>query len=378
MIFSRKGKAFERRVLALITREVESGHLGIDPKRCLILHNAPYYSHERKSNIFTDISIEIFISGSKVPSILWIWECKNLSRPVPVDDLEEFHSKLQQIGSDRTKGTMISAGAYQKGAIEYASFHGIGLSRLLPPNNIKFVSFNLGEEYFPGLETHLEHETAQALLNMEFWAKMSSGDDPDLGLYAITSDFSVVAEAGIGQYMIEELSEWGVIPVHARPEPTGTQKWLSYQRFKQAEESDNDNGHNWMERFSYFVLVLEFILSVSGGVSDSNNLLQHSSEKSWQELMKSYGINRLVRRVSNRPVIILKEDGTYFKTRIGPKTYSRFHDMWTKFCFLPEVKRKEIIDSAARLHARRLLPLASYCKENYFQESGDQVDNIQG
>jgi hypothetical protein len=56
-----------------------------------------------------------------------------------VDDVEEFHSKLQQIGADRTKGAIITRGTYQESALNYAQSMGIGLARLLPDSQVEWV-----------------------------------------------------------------------------------------------------------------------------------------------------------------------------------------------------------------------------------------------
>ncbi len=46
-------------------------------------------------------SLELFVQGNTVPSIIWIWECKDYtSSSIPVDDIEEFHSKLDKSEAD--------------------------------------------------------------------------------------------------------------------------------------------------------------------------------------------------------------------------------------------------------------------------------------
>jgi hypothetical protein len=128
---SAPGAAFELEVLGAIRREVASGSLGLLEKHCRVFHHKAYFSRDRQAEIIVDISIEIYMTDASTPSIVWVWECKDYSNPVPVDDLEEFHSKLQQMGSDRTKGTVISRSAFQKAAIQFAMAKGIGLARLL-------------------------------------------------------------------------------------------------------------------------------------------------------------------------------------------------------------------------------------------------------
>ena len=61
---------------------------------------------------------------------------ENYAGAVPVDDVEEFHAKIQQIGEDNTKGTFVTSGALQRGALAYAKSKGIGVIRLLPDDQL--------------------------------------------------------------------------------------------------------------------------------------------------------------------------------------------------------------------------------------------------
>jgi hypothetical protein len=45
---------------------------------------------------------------------VWVFECKDYTGRVPVDDGEEFHAKLQQSGEDNTKGTFVTTAAPQR------------------------------------------------------------------------------------------------------------------------------------------------------------------------------------------------------------------------------------------------------------------------
>ena len=123
------GTSLEQAVFHELRRLIATGALGLTEEYSQVFLNKGYYSRDRRDFITMDVSIELTTLGSKEPSIVWIWECKNYSNPVPVDDVEEFHAKLGQIGSDRTKGTMITTSSYQKAAIEFALSQGIGLVR---------------------------------------------------------------------------------------------------------------------------------------------------------------------------------------------------------------------------------------------------------
>ena len=63
------------------------------------------------------------------PMFIWILECKDYeSRNVNVDEVEEFHHKIQQVGAH--KGLIFTRHGFATGAIEVARTHKIGLSIL--------------------------------------------------------------------------------------------------------------------------------------------------------------------------------------------------------------------------------------------------------
>lgn len=136
-----KGSAFEGLVFAAIRRCLGNPGLGVDPKNCRVFRGKRYFSVDRNNYIVTDVSIEMFVADSEHPAILWIWECKDYARPIPVDDVEEFHAKLQQLGADCTKGTIIARGPFQRSAIAFARSKGIGLARL-EPRRIRHMLFD--------------------------------------------------------------------------------------------------------------------------------------------------------------------------------------------------------------------------------------------
>src|SRR5947199_8419910 len=104
------GRDFELEVLKALKEGLSKRLFGLDPKYWTAFHGKKYFSRDRSSPIEVDLSIEYRMPNATAPSILWIWECKALSRPVDVPELEKFHSQLEQIGADNTKGTVIAKG----------------------------------------------------------------------------------------------------------------------------------------------------------------------------------------------------------------------------------------------------------------------------
>ncbi len=131
-----KGAAYEQDVLNTLQGELSRGNLGIDPNLAHVRHKPNYFSRDRDKDIIFDLSIEVFRKAAAEPYWIWIWECKNYSHTVPVDDVEEFHAKLSQVGADRTKGSMITLVGFDPGGVEFARSKGIGLWRLIPPESL--------------------------------------------------------------------------------------------------------------------------------------------------------------------------------------------------------------------------------------------------
>jgi hypothetical protein len=131
-----KGDAFEVNVYKALAEELRNERLYVAPKHAKIFRKKAYHSRDRQADITTDVSIEVFLPSRDQPTLVWVFECKDYSGRVPVDDIEEFHAKLQQIGEDNTKGTLVTSGALQKSALTYAGSKKIGVVRLLPSGQL--------------------------------------------------------------------------------------------------------------------------------------------------------------------------------------------------------------------------------------------------
>ncbi|MBD1919312.1 MULTISPECIES: restriction endonuclease [Cyanophyceae] len=130
-----KGLVYEHKVLKEVTQMIDSGRFGLVPSQAKVSHKPSYYSRDREKNIIFDVSVEVFMIDAVDPYFVWVWECKNYNHKVPVDDVEEFHSKLTQIGANRTKGTIITPKGFDDGALNFARSKGIGLWRYIPPED---------------------------------------------------------------------------------------------------------------------------------------------------------------------------------------------------------------------------------------------------
>lgn len=136
-----RGDFFEEQVFNLVSELLKDGKLGLEAKSSKIFWKKPYYSEARKKDIIFDISIETFIGKSEKYSWLTIFECKNYNHAVPVDDIEEFDSKLRQIGEHNTKGFIFSNKGFQEGTLNFAQSKGIGLVKVLSKDRVNWVNY---------------------------------------------------------------------------------------------------------------------------------------------------------------------------------------------------------------------------------------------
>lgn len=136
---SKIGNKLEEKVYRLLEDELNNNRLFFNPIHCKMYRKKGYFSKDRKSNIIVDISMEVFLPGAKEYSFLIIIECKNYSHSVPVDDVEEFFTKLQQISGANVKGIVVATNSFQKGALNFSESKGLGLIRILDDSNFKWI-----------------------------------------------------------------------------------------------------------------------------------------------------------------------------------------------------------------------------------------------
>jgi hypothetical protein len=127
---TKPGDAFELEVYGRLELELQTGGLGILPAAARVFHRKGYHSPARRGDIIFDVAVEVSRPGADSPYLIWVWECKDYGHRVPVDDVEEFQKKLEQIGPSRAKGTIISRNGFQQGAFNVARTWGIGLVKL--------------------------------------------------------------------------------------------------------------------------------------------------------------------------------------------------------------------------------------------------------
>ena len=103
---------FVQRVIAVLT--------GVQ-----VHHKKQYVGRISHRVIVVDVSFEKSVAGAR---LLILVECKCYAHAVSVDEVEEFHSKLDDVGAH--KGIMVTTVGYQDGAVKVAEGRGIALAHL--------------------------------------------------------------------------------------------------------------------------------------------------------------------------------------------------------------------------------------------------------
>lgn len=116
------GDVFEEKSYDLIVKAIENGELGISESTAKVQRQVGYYSNARERDIFFDLSIEVWPKNAKRYTLLYLVECKSSpsGNNVPVDDVEEFYTKINQVAGGGVKGVMITDNKFQSGALTFA------------------------------------------------------------------------------------------------------------------------------------------------------------------------------------------------------------------------------------------------------------------
>ncbi|MGB9130292.1 MAG: ImmA/IrrE family metallo-endopeptidase [Thiobacillus sp.] len=138
MSTSSTGDALEKRIRDLFQTEIDADRFWAKKANCKVFWKKGYHSKDRNSDIVFDVSIEIYLPGAKEFSALILIECKNYTHSVPVDDAEEFFSKVQQVAAANAKAVIASTASFQSGTRTFAKSKGIGLMRYFDAANFKW------------------------------------------------------------------------------------------------------------------------------------------------------------------------------------------------------------------------------------------------
>lgn len=135
---TKRGDSLEKRVYEFLSAELAAGRFFAKAECCKVRRKPKYFSRDRGGEITFDVSIELYMPGATEYSAVVLVECKNYSSAVPVDDAEEFYTKIQQVAAAKAKGVIASTAAFQTGTREFARSKGIGLLRYFSRSKCKW------------------------------------------------------------------------------------------------------------------------------------------------------------------------------------------------------------------------------------------------
>lgn len=158
-----KGDSFEDKVFDILTIILNNDDFYVSGKKSKIFKKKGYFSAKRNTNIIFDITIETYLDSSPEYSILTLIECKNYSSSVPVNDIEEFDSKIRQVSEHNSKGIVVSNNVFQEGAYNFAKSTGIGLIRILGDDEYQWIIRRADKNELEGDEKNLLTEPVSSI-----------------------------------------------------------------------------------------------------------------------------------------------------------------------------------------------------------------------
>ena len=135
----KKGDKLEDQAFKVFENQIAEDCFFSKREYCKIFRKKGYYSKDREKDIIFDLSVEVTLPGQDHYSLLFLFECKNYGHSVPVDDVEEFFAKIQQVSGANAKGVIVSTNSFQSGAFKFARSKGIGLLRYFSKEKLDWV-----------------------------------------------------------------------------------------------------------------------------------------------------------------------------------------------------------------------------------------------
>ncbi len=130
--------------------------------------------------------------------MLLIVECKNHNSSIPIKMMQEFQAKLQDIAQlvkYNIKGIFVTNSALQSGALETAKSYNIGVIRILPESQIKWLTHFMTSDMLSNNRTpkRTPNEVYSALQNQQY---ESNGED----FFAMDNKYMSCPEIGLQKF----------------------------------------------------------------------------------------------------------------------------------------------------------------------------------
>lgn len=162
------GNRLEHAIADLLGSEIAAGRFWAKKACCKVRRKASYYSDKRKRDITFDVAVEVRLPGAASYSYLVLFECKNYTHAVPVDDAEEFLAKVNQVGELNTKAVLASTASFQSGTLQFAKSTGMGLLRYFNADHFKWELYRSASGGGATTTEHGEATIADGLTQANF------------------------------------------------------------------------------------------------------------------------------------------------------------------------------------------------------------------
>lgn len=126
----KKGNKLEDKFYQYLLDQKNQGDLvfGVhSPELCKIHKKKKYYCKVREADVEFDVVIELYRQGSTSPHLYVIFECKNHTRNVQENQINDFSVKLSRMFQHAAKGVMVVSSPLQSGAEKVAKNSKIGI-----------------------------------------------------------------------------------------------------------------------------------------------------------------------------------------------------------------------------------------------------------
>ncbi|MDB5231045.1 MAG: ImmA/IrrE family metallo-endopeptidase [Chitinophagaceae bacterium] len=163
-----RGTAFEIRVFELLKGIIDNDPTYFAFKASEIFLKRGYYSSKRDGEIVFDIAIECRRTDAVSTSLYVLIECKDYSGKIPVNDLEEFAKKAEQVTGLNVKCMFFSTSSLEQGALIFAMNSNIAVVRILPDDSLQWFVERTSPYLHASVQTGESSDVLNAMVTENF------------------------------------------------------------------------------------------------------------------------------------------------------------------------------------------------------------------
>lgn len=207
------GDEFERRSVEIITKVINEGQLGYLSDCLRIYPKGKYHSRLRANDIIFDLAIEVWPPGASRYVLIYLIECKSYKTRVPVDRIEAFHSKIQQVSGVNAKGIFITNSPLQKSALAMAEAIGMMVIQGESSDNYNIILHRTNRQFgnqMPFIDNNTNttsFDIGITLLEKELEKAIQSAFTSIVNASRVSYGIDKLSKSDIEQTAIEELNK---------------------------------------------------------------------------------------------------------------------------------------------------------------------------